>query len=148
MGSLVYPNLKKAQRSTNMKSDVIGALASGLCAIHCLATPFIFVIQSCATTGCCESGPAWWSAIDYIFIVITLFAVIHSSKHSSKPWMKYALYGTWVILTLLVVNEKFSVVPLAAWCKYAAAISMISLHLYNLKYCQCAEDSCCIVTKT
>ena len=41
-------------------SDSIGALASSLCLVHCVATPFIFVVQSCAAS-CCASAPAWWS---------------------------------------------------------------------------------------
>jgi hypothetical protein len=50
-------------------SDGIGALASTLCLIHCLITPFIFVVQSCATS-CCASAPAWWLFFDYFFLII------------------------------------------------------------------------------
>ncbi len=32
------------------ESDIVGAVASGLCALHCIATPFLFIAQSCSTS--------------------------------------------------------------------------------------------------
>jgi hypothetical protein len=127
------------------KSDVLGSAASALCVIHCVATPFLFVAQSCSAsaTACCSSGPMWWSAIDYVFIAVTFLAVYFSARNTSKDWMKYALYAIWVILTLLIVNEKASLVPLPEILKYISAFSLVGLHLYNRKYCQCATQSCC-----
>lgn len=125
-------------------SDVVGAVASGLCVLHCIATPFLFIAQTCSVTGCCESSPAWWSAIDYVFVVVTFFAVYHSSKNTGKAWLKYALFGSWVVLSLLVVNEKFDFLHLSEWWKYLAAFLLIALHIYNLKFCNCKEDACCI----
>ena len=125
------------------KSDLVGAVASGLCVVHCIATPFLFIAQSCSVSGCCESSPAWWSSIDYLFIGITFFAVYHSGKSTSKPWVKYAMYAAWVILSLLILNEKLVFSPIPEWWKYITAFGLISLHLYNLKFCQCAEETCC-----
>ncbi len=134
---------------TAIKSDVLGAIASGLCVIHCIATPFLFVVQSCSVSkSCCDSGPTWWSSIDYIFIAITFFAVYQSSKNTSKDWMKAGLYGTWVILSFLMLNDKMGFINLSEWWKYLAAVAMISLHIYNLKFCQCSEESCCIASPT
>jgi len=127
------------------KSDLVGAFASGLCVIHCIATPFLFIAQSCSVDACCGTSPAWWSSIDYIFIGITFVAVYQSGKNTSKPWLRYAMYTCWALLSILVFNEKFLVIPLSAWWKYLTAFGLIGLHLYNLKYCQCAEDECCAV---
>lgn len=128
---------------TTLKSDLVGAVSSGLCILHCVATPFLFIAQSCNVSGCCASSPAWWSAIDYLFIGITFLAVYQSGKNTSKPWIKYAMYTGWIVLSLLTFNEKFTLIPLASAWKYLAAFSLISLHLYNLKYCQCVEEACC-----
>ena len=125
------------------KSDLIGAWSSGLCAVHCMATPFLFVAQSCHAEACCDDSPGWWSAIDYGFVGITLVAVFFSAKNTSKEWMKYALYGSWFILSALVFNEKMAWISLTEEWKYGAAAVMISLHLYNRKFCQCADDGCC-----
>lgn len=127
------------------KSDLVGAIASGLCVLHCCATPFIFIAQSCSTNSCCKSGPAWWSSIDYIFIVITFFAVYQSGLNSSKPWMKHALFSIWIILTILVLNEKLTNFQISELWKYLTAFGLISLHLYNLKFCRCSGENCCTV---
>jgi len=124
------------------KSDYIGSIASGLCAIHCAVTPLLFVAQSCSSAGCCEASPAWWSAIDYLFIGITLLAVYFSAGNTSKNWMKYALWGSWALLTFLIINEKAGAWPLAEGWKYFSAFALISLHVYNKRYCQCATDCC------
>jgi hypothetical protein len=124
------------------QSDMIGALASGLCVVHCVATPFLFVAHTCAVTGCCTTSPGWWSAMDYFFIGITFLAVFFSAKNSSKAWIPPALYGSWLVLTLLVINEKTAFVPLAELWKYGAAFVLVGLHLYNRRYCQCGEEGC------
>lgn len=125
------------------KSDIVGAAASTMCVIHCFATPFLFVAQSCASMGCSHSSPMWWSAIDYIFIGVTLFAIYFSARNTSKEWMKYALYTSWVVLTLLILNEKAALLPIPEFMKYISAFTLVALHLYNRKYCQCAPKGCC-----
>ena len=64
-------------------SDSIGALASTLCLIHCLATPFIFVVQSCAAS-CCASAPAWWVFFDYLFLTISFVDLRIAKKEIVK----------------------------------------------------------------
>ena len=49
----------------NIKSDTIGALASGLCMVHCLATPFFFIASACSAS-CCSNTPLWWQWMDYM----------------------------------------------------------------------------------
>lgn len=126
-------------------SDLIGAVASGLCVVHCIATPFLFIVHTCQVTGCCTAGPAWWNYLDYFFIAVTFFAVHWSSRNTSKSWIKYGLYSSWLILSLLVINEKMAYVPLSELWKYSVAFILIGLHLYNRKYCNCADNECCAV---
>ncbi|NRB60346.1 MAG: MerC domain-containing protein [Winogradskyella sp.] len=125
----------------NSNSDFIGAFASGLCLIHCIATPFIFIAQSCSAT-CCDSAPTWWKAIDFLFIIISFFAVYFSAKESSKYWMKYALYSSWFLLLLVIINERIELLHLPEGSVYIPAIALIGFHLYNKKYCQCNDKHC------
>jgi hypothetical protein len=110
--------------------------------VHCIATPFIFVAQSCHVDACCDASPGWWSAIDYVFVGITFAAVFFSARQSAHQWIKISLYASWVILTALVFNEKMDWIALADEWKYGAAFALISLHLYNRRFCQCGDDSC------
>ena len=49
------------------KSDALGAIASGLCILHCLATPFFFIASACSLS-CCNNAPLWWQWMDYVFL--------------------------------------------------------------------------------
>lgn len=123
------------------KSDLIGAFASGLCLIHCVATPFLFVVQACSST-CCTSTPGWWQAIDYIFLIISFFAIGQSTRLTSQQWVKYALWSVWGVLLLIIVNEKMEWMRIAKEGIYIPALLLIVLHLYNRKYCRCEDGTC------
>ena len=41
--------------SINLKQDYIGAVASALCLLHCIATPFLFVAKACSAACCIDS---------------------------------------------------------------------------------------------
>ncbi|MBO6517740.1 MAG: MerC domain-containing protein [Bacteroidia bacterium] len=115
------------------RCDLVGALASGLCLIHCLATPLIFIAQSC-TAVCCRTSPEWWKWIDYFFLVISFAAVYRSNQITGKPWVGKALWISWVAMLLVILNERISLLPLPEFVLYAPALALIVLHVYNQKH--------------
>lgn len=128
---------------STLNSDYVGVFASAICAVHCMATPILFVVQSCTST-CCdhESSPLWWSIIDYGFIVITLMAVYFSAKNATQSWIKWALYLSWIILSFLILNEKADGFAIAHFWKYLAAGVLIALHVYNHRLGKCNPEKC------
>ena len=121
------------------KSDVIGSSASLLCLIHCIATPFLFVAQAEISTHS-ETHPFWWGALDIFFLIISYLAVWWSGQTTSKKWMRSSLWMSWILLAVIVLNEKLSVFSLPEEAIYLPAVGLIILHLYNRKYCtQCIE---------
>jgi hypothetical protein len=124
------------------KSDSIGAIASTLCLMHCIATPFIFIAQTCSMV-CCDKAPIWWSFIDYFFLVISFFAVYRSTQTTSSYWIKPFLWLSWSVFFIIIVNEKTAWFPLSEQAVYFPALTLIVLHLYNKKYCQCNTTKCC-----
>ena len=129
-------------KSILQKPDVLGATASVLCIIHCLATPLIFIAHTCAVGGC-KSVPNWWGSLDYVFLVVSFFAIKQSIKNSSKSNIKFALGLNWVVLFLLILNETFSWFYLPETVTHVVALLLALLHLYNLRYCQCKNEACC-----
>lgn len=125
------------------KSDSVGAIASSLCLVHCLATPLIFITQTCNLT-CCSSAPTWWQWIDYLFLIISFFAVYRSTQNSSKKWVKVALWISWLLLCTTIINDKLNLITLDSYLNYLPALCLIVLHLYNKKFCQCTNNECCI----
>ncbi|MEM9919501.1 MAG: MerC domain-containing protein [Bacteroidota bacterium] len=130
-----------SQDVINDRSDMFGAFASGLCLIHCLVTPLIFVAQAC-TTSCCATGPTWWGMIDYLFLGISIIAIYYSAKSTSIKWMPIALYASWLLLAICILNERFGLFHVNQFVNYVPAIGLVGLHLYNRKYCQCDDDKC------
>ncbi|MCH2200069.1 MAG: MerC domain-containing protein [Flavobacteriales bacterium] len=125
----------------------MGAAASGLCMIHCMATPFIFIAHSCSA-ACCETAPAWWRWIDIGFLIISFFAVMYSGKHTTKVAVKWLLWITWIALAVAVMNENLGWFAASHWFKYSAATGLVAVHIYNLKFCRCQDDQCCAPAKT
>ncbi|MCB4797344.1 MerC domain-containing protein [Neotamlana laminarinivorans] len=126
------------------KPDTLGALANSICLIHCIATPFLFMAQT-TVAACCasEAVPTWWHTIDFIFIVISFFAVYRSTQTSSNNSIKNGLWVSWSLLFILIINEKIEWLAIPEMVMYIVAISLVILHLYNLNYCQCKTDKCC-----
>lgn len=124
------------------KSDNIGALASTLCLIHCIATPFLFIVQSCSVT-CCSATPVWWRYIDFLFLIVSFFAIYKSTQTTSKDWIKPFMWLSWSILFFLIINETKGWLTLNEKLIYIPALTLITLHLYNKKYCKCETTKCC-----
>ena len=129
-------------KSILYKPDSIGSIASILCLIHCIATPFIFITQACAVS-CCSDAPTWWKSIDYIFLVIAFFAILKSTKTSSNKIIKIALWTTFFIFFVCLVGKGTQLFLINQNVTYATGITLGILHLYNLKYCQCDNGKCC-----
>ncbi|MEM6517049.1 MAG: MerC domain-containing protein [Bacteroidota bacterium] len=129
-------SLKKISQYSNS----IGAAASGLCLLHCLVTPLIFVAQ--ASIAVEHSGKAWWGVLDIIFLVISLAAVYWSTKHTSNKFIKIGLWLSWVALTLIILNEKLHVTEISEAAVYIPTLALIILHIVNRKYYHCGDDNC------
>lgn len=124
------------------KSDTIGMFASSLCLAHCLATPLLFIAQS--QMACCDASvPFWWKAIDIAFLMISFFAVYWSTKNTSKNWVKYAFWSMWLLLSVIIINERMEWLSITEYAIYIPSLSLVFLHFYNRKYCQCKNELCC-----
>ena len=124
---------------SSIHPDNLGATFSSLCVIHCFATPFLFITQSYLLVV-----PGWWQALNYLFLSISFFAVYKTSKNSSSQMVKTLLYLFWSILAMLLISEEFELFHLPEFITYIIGLSLAGLHIYNKRYCQCADDECCI----
>jgi len=123
-------------KTITLKSDTLGIISSTLCMIHCIITPFLFIAQTCSDV-CCTTAPTWWLWIDVSFLTISLFAISHAVKHTSKQWVKYAMWTSWSFLLLVITNEQLELFSIFENAIYIPGLSLVALHFYNLKYCTC-----------
>jgi hypothetical protein len=127
-------------------SDIIGASASAMCFIHCLVTPFLFVAYS-NTVIIENTYPWWWGILDIVFLLISLFAVYWSTYNTSKQFVKYTFWTLWILLALIIINEKWEIVHVAEVFIHLTTLGLVFLHFYNRRYCQCENDKCCVDAK-
>ena len=123
--------------------DTIGAINSSLCVAHCFVTPFLFLAQAQTSLVELSSVPLWWQLLNYVFIIVSFFAVKRTVKNSSNELVKSLLWVSWVLLSALILNEEFEIMHMPELLTYFAGISLATLHVYNLKYCQCEDENCC-----
>ena len=133
---------KLLSSSLGNKSDTVGVFASGLCMLHCLATPFFFLASAC-NLSCCSTAPIWWQWIDYAFLGISFFAILQSTKTMTKNWVKNGLWINWIFLFLVIMNVQLQYVHLAENIKFLPAFTLVFLHTYNMRYCKCESKECC-----
>ncbi len=124
------------------KPDTFGSLASALCLIHCIATPFLFISQTCALTGCSET-PIWWQFIDYLFLAISFVAIYWTTHTTTINWIKPLMWLSWLALFTVIINEKLKWLSIPETVIYIPAFALIATHIYNRKYCGCHKKSCC-----
>ena len=124
------------------KPDGLGALASTLCMLHCLATPFLFIAQA-GSAHCCDEAPVWWRTLDFLFLVISFVAIYRSTQTTTSGLIKPGLWISWLVLSFIIINEKIGWFHLPELLTYLSAATLVILHLYNLNYCQCETEDCC-----
>jgi len=132
-------NLKKS------RYDFIGALSSSLCMIHCLVTPFLFAAHATCSVTCSEISPIWWKTIDCLFLIVSLFAILHTAKNTSLKYMPILLCFSWLLLTVLIINNLLHIFNIPHALIYIPAIALTILHIYNRKYCTCKANECCVI---
>ena len=126
----------------DVNSDHVGVTASSLCMLHCFFTPLLFLSQA-TTVTLNQNIPFLWQSLNFLFLLISLLAIYHTVKNSSRLSVKVLLVSSWLILTSLIINEFFEISSIPELYTYASSTSLAGLHVYNLKYCRCDDDNCC-----
>ena len=125
-----------------INSDRIGVVSSGLCILHCFATPFLFLSQSSLIFISVDFTLTWF-ILNYVFLFISFIAIYHSVKNSTNRFIRIFLYLFWVVLSGLIINESLEIFSIPEPATYFSASSLICLHIYNLRYCRCDNADCC-----
>ncbi|MGY6562723.1 MAG: MerC domain-containing protein [Luteibaculaceae bacterium] len=105
------------------KADILGALASGLCLIHCLAVPVLIVLQKAS------HELAHMHFLDIPFVVLSFIAVFFASKNAHTKWVGKAMWIAWVAFALGIFLEHES--PFFFVLGLVASGFLVYLHLFN-----------------
>jgi sensor histidine kinase YesM len=118
------------QRLINFKSDYLGIISAGLCLIHCILLPILFAVQAIDFEHDVEGSFKW----DYIFLIVSFYAVYHSAKHSHLVLIRTLFWATFSILSLCILLESIS--EIFEYLIILTSVGLVVLHLINLRYCQ------------
>lgn len=130
-------------RITLKNSDNLGFLSSIVCFIHCLITPF-FYITFAGIFNQNEFIIYSWKGINAIFLFVSLIAVNRSTKKTKSKIIKPIFWISWSFLFLILLNEEVNLIDLPELLSYISALNLAGLHVYNLNFCGCKDENCCI----
>jgi len=119
------------------KSDLVGIIASSLCAIHCAITPFIFVAkpflhETVGQSHTCANAPIGWKIFDFLLLLISLFAVWHSARSTDKKSIQLLLWISWICLVIGLFTAKY----FGHFIMYIGSFGLVATHLMNFRYCK------------
>ncbi len=136
-------NMEITKKKIN-QSDLLGAAASGLCAIHCALTPLIFAAKPVLEGAVGEHAHCTgiWAVFDYVFLVLSLVAVWYSARHTGHATIKRILWIAWVVFAVGLLSEPLHLSH-GIWLMYAGSITLVITHVQNYKYCQKCKDDVC-----
>lgn len=105
--------------------DKLGIWGSVLCILHCLAVPILMAFGSNMNLH----HYWWYNFIQFGFIAIGIWAVIHAIRHLNMQILKPFF---WLSVAVLFIGSLFHHEPWAEAMSYGGALSLIVLHLINL----------------
>ena len=126
------------------RSDFLGVLASGLCAIHCAVTPVFFIAKPFihSSVNYHSHGSGFWAMLDYVFLVLSLIAVWFSSKHTNLKSIKWVLWSAWIVFSIGLLSERIHFEN-GIWLMYSGSAALVIAHVINYRHCQkCKKESC------
>lgn len=117
----------KSHSSFSNKADVVGIVASSVCIIHCLLTPFVAVLFS----GILKEK---YELLNFVFLLVSLISVVLSVRSSKHNLFKGLFIYFWVQLSVALVFEDVNII--FTLMMYFAAIGLIVTHVLNIKHCK------------
>ena len=82
--------------------DYLGVISGGLCILHCIATPLLF-ISNAELAG--HGTPIEWQLLNFAFVALSFLAIRSSAKNSSNSTVKVLFYVFWFILFVTIVMK-------------------------------------------
>lgn len=114
--------------------DYLGIVSSGVCLVHCLATPILMLIQAYYKTGLNVSDQEELRYLDYVFVSVCFLAVYFTTKEevSRKINTVFWLFFLFFALSILFEDD-FQYLNFVG---YFSSFGLIITHLINIKKCK------------
>ncbi|MES2518504.1 MAG: MerC domain-containing protein [Bacteroidota bacterium] len=118
--------------------DYLGIISSGICLIHCLATPILFFVQRYFQKKLQSDAyeNQYW---DYVFLLVSFIAVFSTTQHLKS---RRIIVVFWAFFTLFAVAILFEDdFKYLNFLGYTSSIGLIITHLLNIKHCKKCQSA-------
>ena len=109
------------------KSDIVGILGSGLCLVHCLMLPVIFIGMG----GSGSMHGLMGHDLDYLFLFVAWIAVYFTTKKTDSRLVKFLLWGFLLICSIGIIFHDYA--PFVQYIIYLGSTGLIVSHLINIR---------------
>jgi len=116
------------QKGYSLNADKTGIASALLCTVHCMVIPALFLVKYWGVDNNFINLPSWWDRLDYVFLLLSFWAVYHSASHTKAKSIKRSLWLFWGILALAIIFET-KLHSLA----YIASAGLVITHFVNIK---------------
>lgn len=112
-------------------ADFIGAIASILCMVHCIAEPFLIAFGAVFITN---------PIFKYLFVIISFTSIFRTTKNTENTKIALLLWiSFWGLLLSVSFQEELH------WLHYTGyffSMLIITGHILNIKFCKyCSDDN-------
>ena len=119
--------------------DWMGMTAGVLCAIHCVATPFL-----AALVPILADAGGWWGTLDVIFLLLSLLAVWGAMRTTPLLSVRRGAVLCWMVLALGLAAERYGIAG-SDYVMYLGSAGLLVTHAANIRHCRryqyCATDA-------
>lgn len=122
--------LKMKKSPHNSFYDYLGITGSTLCLIHCIATPIILMTGIFRN----EHLKVSFLSLDYVFILLNVFAVYHATRHHADTRFKWAFWSLLILFSGSLLLEDFSEV--FKYLGYLSSFGLVVTHVLNIRICR------------
>jgi hypothetical protein len=111
-------------------ADLIGLTSSFLCIVHCLVFPVLIALSYFSVS---MEVFEHWHALDYIFILLSFFAVRYAVSRTAKSAMKMAFWITFLVFSAALLAHE--ALPWMLLVSLSASLVLMVLHVINYRSC-------------
>jgi predicted membrane protein len=109
--------------------DQLGAMCSGLCIVHCLATPVILALGVSGIIATVFTAELFHQLLVIPVSLLLLLTLIQAyKKHGASLHLLMGLLGITLLITALMLNEQYE-----AMFTISGGTLLISYHILNLR---------------
>ena len=121
--------------------NLLGAAASGLCAVHCALTPFLLAARPALDMAAHATGHGHdhghehgvgWALFDYAFLAVSFVAVYYSVREAHASWLRWGLWVAWAVFAVGIASESVGP-PFGKTFMYSGSAALVGLHLWGFR---------------